>query len=195
MAGMSNTIPTTEPARLTAGETWKWQKSLPDYPSPTWVLTYQFRPRSGGSGFSITASQYGSTSDHLVNVPYATSATRTAGDYVWQSFVASSTERFRVDQGSLAIDPDYASSSADPRSHVEKVYDALKAVVEGKADKDILSTTINGKTLQRMAWEEILTAYNHFKRLALQEAVARANAEDASAVSEGRQIRYTMGNP
>ena len=32
-----------EPEKLTAGVTWKWEKTLSDYPASEWTLTYNRR--------------------------------------------------------------------------------------------------------------------------------------------------------
>ena len=41
---MAQSIPTTEPTRLRAGDTWQWRREdLSDYPATAWTLTYWFR--------------------------------------------------------------------------------------------------------------------------------------------------------
>jgi len=45
---MAATIPSDEPARLRAGDTWKWTRTLGDYPAGTWTLKYRFKNAAGG---------------------------------------------------------------------------------------------------------------------------------------------------
>ena len=62
---------TTEPARVTAGDTIAWTKTLSDYPaSAGWVLAYTLI--NAGAKITITAAASGD--DHAVTVLAATSA-------------------------------------------------------------------------------------------------------------------------
>jgi hypothetical protein len=65
------TPPTTEPSRVTAGDTIAWTKSLPDSPASSgWILKYRLINAAGK--IDITATAAGN--DHAVSVPAATSA-------------------------------------------------------------------------------------------------------------------------
>jgi hypothetical protein len=187
------TIPTTEPDPLVAGATWTWKRTFSDYPASSWTLTYYFLLETGSTAFNFAATADGD--DFLVDETPATTATRAAGKYQWQAFVTDGTDKFLVDRGCSEIIADFTTSTADPRSHTQKVFDALKAVVEGKATKDLLETEINSKKLKRMSWSEILTAYNHFKNLVTNECIEAENMDNPSALAESRTIRHTFGRP
>jgi hypothetical protein len=127
-------ICTIEPKSIRAGETWTWEKTLADYPAPTWVLTYTFF--SAASVFSVVASASGSA--HTVSVSAAASATKIAGRYDWTAQVSTgsgeSIQRYRVGLGSTTILPNLAASTSyDGRSHARKVLEAINALIEGAA--------------------------------------------------------------
>lgn len=130
------TIPTTEPTTITAGDTVQWTKTLSDYPADAYALNYTLQPISGGTPLEVTAAASGT--DHAVTISAATSAGYSSGDYRWFSFVsdlATSTQRFTLEHGSLSILPDPATftTASDLRSHARTVLDAIEAVLEGRA--------------------------------------------------------------
>jgi hypothetical protein len=92
---MAASIPTDEPSALRAGDTWKWTRTLADYPAGTWTLKYRFKNAAGG--FEITAAASGT--DHAVTVAAVTTAPYAAGDYQWVAWVEAGAEKFTVDQG------------------------------------------------------------------------------------------------
>ena len=49
-----------EPEKLTAGVTWKWSKSLSDYPASDWSLNYYLR-RNGAPETSFGSAADGDT--------------------------------------------------------------------------------------------------------------------------------------
>ncbi len=67
-----------EPEKLTSGVTWKWKKTILDYPASEWTLTYYLR-KNGSTATSIAASSDGDT--HLVTVAASTTAGYAAGVY------------------------------------------------------------------------------------------------------------------
>jgi len=54
-----------EAEKLTNGVTWKWKKTLWDYPASEWTLTYYLR-KAGATATSFSAIADGDT--HLVTV-------------------------------------------------------------------------------------------------------------------------------
>ena len=72
---MAADIPTSEPAELRAGDTWKWTKTLADYPASAWTLKYRFKNAAGG--FEIIAATAGS--DYAITVAASTTTAYAAG--------------------------------------------------------------------------------------------------------------------
>lgn len=171
---MAAEIPTTEPLSVRAGDTWKWTRTLADYPASSWTLKYRFKNAAGG--FEVTASASGD--DYSVTVAAATTAGYAAGSYTWIAWVeGGSSEKYTVDQGTLTVGQDYRGSTAaaalDDRSHARKVLAAIEAVIESRASKDQEEYTINGRSLKRTSIGDLLKLRQKY-----QAAVA---AEDAAA--------------
>jgi len=128
---MAQTIPTTEPIELRAGDTWQWRREdLTDYPASAWTLKYYFR--NAAAKFDVTASADG---DHYaVTVAKATSAGKAVGNYDWIAVAESATERFEVDRGIVKITPNLATDAVyDARSFARKMLDAIEAALLGEA--------------------------------------------------------------
>lgn len=185
---MAADIPTTEPLSARAGDTWKWTRTLADYPASSWTLKYRFKNAAGG--FEIVSSASGD--DHAVNHPAATTAGYTAGQYSWIAWVeGGSSEKYTVDQGTLELAADYRGGAAtvalDDRSHARKVLAAIEAVIERRASQDQMRYTIEGRSLERTPITDLLKLRQKY-----QAAVA---AEDAAAklaggVAPGGKIQF-----
>jgi hypothetical protein len=124
------TTPIIEPSLLYTGDTWAWERSLPDYPaSGGWVLNYvlvnstgRIPPTSG----TIASTASGDT--HAISVAAAVTATYAAGAYTWQAFVtkAATSERFTVGQGKVTVKAGLTTVSAasDQRTQAQIALDA-----------------------------------------------------------------------
>lgn len=119
---------TTEPSRVTAGDSISWLKSLSDYPaSAGWVLAYTFI----NSAAKITATATASGADHLVSISAATSAGWASGTYTWQSTVTKAAERYTVGTGAMVVSPNLAAATTyDTRSSARKALDAVNLLLE-----------------------------------------------------------------
>jgi hypothetical protein len=149
-------IPTKEPEAITAGDTVKWNISLPDYPaSDSWQLSYYLRVPNKPP-ISLTSEITASGDVFAVVVPAATSEVWAPGSYKWAAFVTKGGERYQVGTGVMLIKPNLATTTPiDDRSHVQKVYEALCAVIENRATADDQSYTIGGRSLTRMNIDEL----------------------------------------
>ena len=145
---MAVSIPTTEPTSARAGDTWRWTRSLVDYPAPIWTLTYTLF--NAATKLSIVAAADGT--DHAVTVAAATTANYTAGRYDWVASVSAGSERYQVDAGVLEILPDVSAlSKYDSRSHARIMLDAIEALLESRAsagDLDLVMAAFADRRLQ-----------------------------------------------
>jgi len=66
-----------------------------------------------------------------------------------------------VQNGSLQVLPDPASQ--DVRTHAEKVLEAIEALIEGRATKDVSSYSIAGRSLTRMSPDELVKWRSHYR--------------------------------
>lgn len=160
------------PAEIHAGDTLKFTDSVPEYPAVDgWVLTYSIV--NATNRYTISASG----SEHAFDVATATTAGWVAGDYQWAAFAVSGSERFTVGTGRIAIRPNVLTTAADERSHVEKVLTALEALLEGRAGRDHMEVTINGRSITRMPIEDLIKWRDkyraEFRRIQQAERIAR----------------------
>lgn len=173
---MAATIPSDEPARLRAGDTWKWTRSLADYPAGTWTLKYRFKNAAGG--FEITATASGT--DHAVTVAAATTGTYTSGSYQWIAWVESGSEKYTVDEGTLQVDPDYrggtASAALDDRSHARKTLTALESWIESH-DPAVAEYEIAGRRMKYIPIKDLLMLLERYRgEVAREDDAARLAA-------------------
>ena len=148
---MAQTIPTTEPTTLRAGDTWQWRREdlASDFPATTWTLTYYFRNATGK--FDVSASADGSS--FAVSVAKATTAALPPGDWDWLAVVESASERFEADAGRLTIQPNLATSAPyDGRSFARRMLEAIEAALESRATTDqldLLDSAMGDRSLSR----------------------------------------------
>lgn len=185
---MTNPIPTLEPEVVTAGDTVTWRRYLPNHlPVDGWALSYALVNAAGLIAITSTADD----DSHLVEVPAATTAAWTAGDYTWQAYVTSGSDRHAVGQGSITIRPNFAAASSglDARSHPRKVLDALQATMEGKASSDQLAMSIRGRSISRMGAAELIKWLDFYeKQVAREEQAERARR----GLRSRRRISYRI---
>lgn len=151
---MAQTVPTSVPASVTAGDTIAWQRTLSDYPaSAGWVLKYRLINAAGK--IDITASAYGD--DHLVGVTAATSTAYAAGDYDWQEFVEKASERYTTATGRITVAPNLAAAAStyDNRSTARKALDAVNAWLESR-DLAVAEYEIAGRRMKYIPISELL---------------------------------------
>lgn len=182
---MAYTTPTREPTQARAGDTWRWQRSLPDYPAGAWVLVYTLF--SADDVISLTAEAAGL--EHLIDVGPSTTAAYTPGRFDWVAHVTDGTDRHQVGAGVLAILPDLSAASAhDGRSHARRMLDAINALLEGRASSGDLDVV-------RVAYRDDHVEHDLTRLLQLRAQYAAAvAAEDAAAAvargdNPGRHVR------
>lgn len=182
----STYYPSQEPASLVVGDRWAWKRTdlHADYPVDSYTLSYELILEGTGTT-SITITCSGSGTEYLAEVSAATTAGYTAGNYRWQAFITrdSDSERIRVAYGFIEIRPDFATSTADPRSHAKIVLDAIEAVLEGRATQDQMSVQHNGRRLDYTPIQDLIALRNYYK--------AEVAAEQAKLLAD--QGRGTSG--
>ena len=186
---MAVDIPDSEPTTLRAGDTWKWTKSLPDYPASAWNLKYRFK--SPTAGFEITADESGDS--YSVTVTAATSAAYTAGTYSWICWVEGGTsEKYTVDTGVTVINPDYrtgtATAALDDRSHARKTLAAIEAWIESR-DQGVARYAIAGREMQYIPVADLIKLRQTYKS---EVAAEDAAAAIANGLSTGCRIQFRI---
>jgi hypothetical protein len=123
--------------------------------------------RSGtGANVEITINATNTGSDYLFSAASSVTANYTYGHYHYQLEVVetSSSNRLVVDTGEIDILPDLDVNNVDPREHSEKMLQKIEAVLENRADGDLSSYSIAGRSLTKMSPDELLTWRDYYRR-------------------------------
>lgn len=171
-----NEAPEGEPTEIVVGDFLQWKRSdlVADYPLAEYSAEYVARITGGGANeIKISATESGGT--YLFTVDSVTSAEFVPGFYHWQLEITqtSSGNRVVVDIGDFTAIPDMDSNQADPRIHAEIMVDKIQTILEGKADSDVSSYSIAGRSLTKMSFQELVDARDYYKR----EVIAHNNRE------------------
>lgn len=143
---------------------WKRTDLNSDYSNSSYTLSYKARLEDSGSTvISITASASGA--DYLIEVSQSATASYTVGIYYWDAYITkdSDSERIRIDSGQWEVIENLATATTDPRSSNKKIYDAVLAVIEGRASQDQMSYSIAGRSLSRMSIQDLISFEGIYK--------------------------------
>ena len=164
--------PTIEPERIVVGDFIQWRRVDlgTDYPNDAYTATYVARITGGGSSeIQIVGTAY--NSDYLFSASSSVSADFVAGFYHYQLEMVrnSDSERIVIDRGTFTAAVDLDVNGTDPRSHAEIMVDKIETVLQGRADADVLSYSINGRSLSKMPPNELVEWRDYYKREFLME--------------------------
>lgn len=154
---------THTPSTLTAGDSVEWTISLPDYPAPTWTLTYYLV--KNGKQIVITGSQYSSSDEHHLIVSASTTAEWEPGTYSYQAKVSNGIDRKDAGSGTVLIEADFAqkSSGYDDRSTARVALEAVEAIMKNGLFTPHKQYQIAGRAMEFRDFEELLTARDRFR--------------------------------
>lgn len=163
---MAAEIPTKEPESINSGDTVQWTKSLADYPASVgWTLAYTFVSLAGETSNSFTFNASASGSDHVITVAATTTAGWIAGEYRGAATATLAGVVKTVWTGLLTVNPNISQSgNVDLRSHAKKCLDAIEAVLEGRATREILNSDVNGVKLERIPLADLLMLRDRYKQ-------------------------------
>jgi hypothetical protein len=186
------TAPQGEPTEITAGDlvTWRRDDLVTTYPTDTYSLSYAFQSiqnaTASGNNFEITATE--DVAGYYAQITGATTlALSNFGDYAWQAYITrtSDSARITVGQGRMAIRTDFDSLNQDPRNHAQVMLAKIESILEGRADSDVSNYSINGRSLVKIAIEDLLRWRDYYRA-----EVTRLNREED--IKLGRQVPSTI---
>lgn len=159
--------PTNEPLTVVVGDFIQWRRTNlgEDYPNTAYTMTYVARITAGGNTeIQVTGTNYGS--DYLFTVTSAESANFVAGYYHWQleAVQTSTGNRLVLDRGAFTAVADLDQNGADPRTHSEIMLAKIESILQGKADSDVASYSIAGRSLSKMSFDELIKARDVYRR-------------------------------
>lgn len=167
------------PDSLEAGTSLRVLRCLSDYPAGTWTLTYHFI----GSAASLSKAATASGSDHLLALTAVETAALTAGLYQWQARATDGSEVLTVEEGQITIRANFATAgSSDQRTEARKTYDAIVAVLLGRASRVEEEYTVKGRQLRLTPIKDLIALRNFFGGIvkAEERALKVARGEKAS---------------
>jgi hypothetical protein len=184
--------PTSEPSEVTVGSYIQWKRAdlAEDYPVADYSLIYILRLR-GGTATEITITANEVNGEYVVQVPSTTSAGWTAGNYHWQAEIqrTSDSSRVLVGRGDIRIMPDLDDNGTDPRSHAEIMLDKIESLLSGRADKDVSSYSINGRSLAKMNISDLLAWRDYYRKEVAKER-REANIANGKPVKTTVKVRF-----
>jgi len=159
--------PEGEPLTIVVGDFLQWKKTqlASDYPPATHSAEYVARVTQGGAS-EIKLAAVERDTYYLFTVPTATSEAFSPGFYHWQLEITetASGNRIVVERGEFEAVADLDVNGADPRSHAEIMLDKIEALLEDRADGDLSSYSIAGRSITKMTSEELLTWRDYYRR-------------------------------
>jgi hypothetical protein len=153
------------PAFIIAGNTTKWEVSIPDFPpSDGWSLSYALV--KAGTIITIDATTNPDADDYLVSIAATTSAGYEAGKYSTQETVTDGTDVITVSSGKIEIVPMFSAQTSgyDSRSFAKQTVDAIEALIPVMVAKREASYTIGGKTVVFKSMAELQDSLMFWRR-------------------------------
>lgn len=184
----ANNAPEGAPTEIVVGDFVQWKRSdlVNDYPLASHSAEYVARITAGGSSeIKIAATETDGT--YLFTIDSATSAAFTVGYYHLQLEITetSSGNRIVVDRGSFTVVADLDTDNADPRSHAEIMIGKIESLLQGKADADVASYSINGRSLSKLSPKELLEWRDYYR-------AEFANEKRKERIKLGKKAGYTI---
>ena len=118
-----------------------------------------------GANTEIIVTATALDDDYLFTIPSATSAGFTPGHYHYQLEIErdSDNERIILDRGAIDFSTDY-DNNVDVRHHAEIMLGKIQSILEGKADSDVSSYSIAGRSLTKLGIDELLQWRDYYRR-------------------------------
>ena len=170
---------------------WKREDLNSDYSNSSYTLSYQAR-QAGNGTYVITITASASGSDYLVQVGQSTTRPYNVGLYYWDAYITrnSDSERIRIDSGQWEVIGDKATDNAAPRTSNQKIYEAVIAVIEGRASQDQMSYSIAGRSLSRMSIQDLIEFEGIYKARWMKE-VNQSRIKDNLGTKNTIHARFT----
>jgi len=183
-----NEAPEGEPLKIVVGDFIQWKKTAlaETYPPALYSANYVARVTGGGSS-EIQLPAVERTGYYLFTASSATSASFEPGFYHWQLEIVqtSTNNRIVVERGEFEAIQDLDTNGADPRTHAEIMLDKIESLLQGRADKDVSSYSIQGRSIAKMSVVDLLQWRDYYRKEVLKER--RDNA-----IALGRPTKTTM---
>lgn len=165
MANIFDEAPEGQPESFVSGDYAAWKRSdvAGKFATSTYSAQYVGRQRGGIAEFTISSTKQ---ADHfLFSATSSQTAAFEAGEYDWQLEITrdSDSARLVVDRGRITIVPDLDRAGADVRSHAVVMVTKIESLLTGKADSDVSSYSIAGRSLTKLSFSELVEARDYYR--------------------------------
>jgi len=162
-----DTVPEGYPHSIVAGDFVQFKRTdlVATYDPTLYTMEFIARIAGGGNEIKITATN--ATSHYLFQAASADTDMWNVGEYHWQLDVIriSDSERYTLDRGhNLQVIADLDTNNSDPRTHEEITLEKIRSLIQGKADADVSSYSIAGRSLTKMTFAELTEAEDYFSK-------------------------------
>ena len=183
----SANAPTGVPEQLVVGDFFQFKSTQfsSDYDNGLHTMRFVARIATGGSS-EIIITATASDDDYLFTAASSVTADYDVGHYHYQLEIErdSDSNRIIVDRGEIDILTDF-DNNIDPRFHAEIMLSKIESILEGKADSDVSSYSINGRSLSKFSPDELVQWRDYYRR----EVAAHKRQE---AIKHGRRTKATI---
>lgn len=163
--------PEGEPKEIVAADFIQWKRSdlVDDYPVADYSAELTARISSDADEIKIAATE--NADYYLFSANTVTTAAYTAGTYSWQIEVTqtSSGNTIVVDSGKFKVIANLDAAGVDPRSDDAIMLTKIENLLAGKADSDVSNYSINGRSLTKFSFEELIKTRDYYKSKVVRE--------------------------
>lgn len=156
------------------------------------LYTMEFIARIAGGGNEINIASSNETTHYLFQASSTTTSAWNPGSYHWQLDVIriSDSERYTLERGhNLEVVADLDQNNSDPRTHEEITLEKIRSLISGKADADVASYSIAGRSLTKMTFEELSQAEDYFAKK-VKAQIAKLDGENNRNTGATIQVRF-----
>jgi hypothetical protein len=107
------------------------------------------------------------------------------GDFVQWKKTSLAENRVVVERGEFEVIQDLDNSGADPRTHAEIMLNKIESLLQGRADKDVSSYSIQGRSIAKMSIVDLLQWRDYYRK-----EVSKERRDNAIAL--GKPTKTTM---
>jgi hypothetical protein len=185
-----NNALTTEPTSVVIGTLVQWKRAdLSDIYAPaSYDLIYNIRLRNGDGVDKVVTATTATDGSFLVTLNANVTGAMVAGDYVWQAFISRKSDgaKVSVSQGNITLLSNLDQNGADNRSHAQIMVEKIQSLLEGRADKDVSSYSIQGRSLAKMSITDLMMWRDYYRKEVAKE---KQDALIAAGKSSGATVK------
>jgi hypothetical protein len=185
-----NNALTTEPTSVVIGTLVQWKRAdLSDIYAPaSYDLIYNIRLRNGDGVDKVVTATTAADGSFLATLNSTITSAMVAGDYVWQAFISrkSDAAKVSVGEGSITLLSNLDQNGADNRSHAQIMVEKIQSLLEGRADKDVSSYSIQGRSLSKLSIADLMMWRDYYRKEVAKE---KQDALIAAGKSSGATVK------